>query len=473
MYKEACKVLKRAGFWDDFKNYADQNDWVRPTLYGLGGAAAGGGIGAGVGALMGPENRGAKIGISAGAGAGIGALLGLSGGLYHNRKINRGQKPLATAINEIATVQGTSDTLQNSRVVKIKKYVIPPFTVKAQQKIDAQRPEQTTPLAFDSPIRVAIRNKRKQWRQASVSQERAALAEQIKNRRQELKLNDQKAKTSRIKSREQQLKELKTRFDELSRAAVTPQIQELKYKIKDLNKQRKVAVKAKDYARLYKIYDQQAALRRQIKIKSRSAQFQRVKNRLADLQQQQFGLSADDTFKWKLRRQNEKLISTDQAQGLQDIRQLASQLQNIRPSDRLKYKIQRAIVTAAKKKYKGGQVVSAPTRYRSSYTIINNDPKAKETFQLLNTRLSNYREALQKAAENAPGLLNIPKKVQDMPQILGDTPQDILWRQNQYLPIQEEIKRLRTELARTQNKGKQGLLKIKPETYLNLIYGDY
>ena len=54
MYKEAYKVLKRAGFWDDFKNYADQNDWVRPTLYGLGGAAAGGGIGAGVGALMGP-----------------------------------------------------------------------------------------------------------------------------------------------------------------------------------------------------------------------------------------------------------------------------------------------------------------------------------------------------------------------------------------------------------------------------------
>ena len=50
MYKEAYVMLKRAGWWDnvkssvkkgwkDFNDYADQNQWVRPTVYGLGGAA--------------------------------------------------------------------------------------------------------------------------------------------------------------------------------------------------------------------------------------------------------------------------------------------------------------------------------------------------------------------------------------------------------------------------------------------------
>lgn len=71
MYKEACVLLKKAGWWDDFNDYADKNEWVRPAvgagLLGLGGA--------GVGALTG----GAK-GAAIGGGAGV-ALGGTSGWL--------------------------------------------------------------------------------------------------------------------------------------------------------------------------------------------------------------------------------------------------------------------------------------------------------------------------------------------------------------------------------------------------------
>ena len=80
MYKEACVLLKRAGWWDDvktstknawndFNDYADKNEWVRPAvgagLLGLGGA--------GVGALTGGA-KGAAIG--GGAGLTLGALGG-------------------------------------------------------------------------------------------------------------------------------------------------------------------------------------------------------------------------------------------------------------------------------------------------------------------------------------------------------------------------------------------------------------
>ena len=69
MYKEACVLLKRAGWWDDFNDYADKNEWVRPAvgagLLGLGGA--------GVGALTGGA-KGAAIG------GGAGLLTGALGG---------------------------------------------------------------------------------------------------------------------------------------------------------------------------------------------------------------------------------------------------------------------------------------------------------------------------------------------------------------------------------------------------------
>ena len=96
MYKEAYVMLKRAGWWDDvkssvkqgwkdFNDYADQNQWVRPTVYGLGGAAVLGGAGAGLGALMGPQHRGRNVGIGLGSGSLLGALLGIGGGIAHNR----------------------------------------------------------------------------------------------------------------------------------------------------------------------------------------------------------------------------------------------------------------------------------------------------------------------------------------------------------------------------------------------------
>ena len=76
MYKEACVLLKRAGWWDDvktstknawndFNDYADKNAWVRPAAT----AAAAGLGGAGIGALLG-----------GGKGAAIGGLTGLIGG---------------------------------------------------------------------------------------------------------------------------------------------------------------------------------------------------------------------------------------------------------------------------------------------------------------------------------------------------------------------------------------------------------
>ena len=126
MYKEACKVLKRAGFWQDFKNYADQNDWVRPTLYGLGGAAAGGGIGAGVGALMGPENRGAKIGISSGVGGLFGGLAGLGGGLAHNRhnrKSREYQAYLAQQIKRALQIGDEAVAAQRQKNTEAKEFM--------------------------------------------------------------------------------------------------------------------------------------------------------------------------------------------------------------------------------------------------------------------------------------------------------------------------------------------------------------
>ena len=76
MYKEACVLLKKAGWWDDvkistknawndFNDYADKHKWVRPAAT----AAAAGLGGAGIGALFG-----------GGKGAAIGGLTGLIGG---------------------------------------------------------------------------------------------------------------------------------------------------------------------------------------------------------------------------------------------------------------------------------------------------------------------------------------------------------------------------------------------------------
>lgn len=76
MYKQGYKLLKNAGFWQDFNNFADQNEYIRPLLYG----GIGAGAGVGLGALMGRRDRWLKMLLGGTLGAGIGA----GGGLYHN-----------------------------------------------------------------------------------------------------------------------------------------------------------------------------------------------------------------------------------------------------------------------------------------------------------------------------------------------------------------------------------------------------
>lgn len=93
-YKKVYELYKRAYSWDEFKadagkawkgfnDYADKNQWVRPTLYGLGGA----GLGFGVGSISKNPLWRVLLAILGGAG-------GAWGGFAHNAnstgvKVNR------------------------------------------------------------------------------------------------------------------------------------------------------------------------------------------------------------------------------------------------------------------------------------------------------------------------------------------------------------------------------------------------
>ena len=83
-YKEAYSLCKKAGFWDDtgnkikqawdsYNDFADKNQWVRPAIYGLGGAGAG----AGAGLLMKNPVASVLLGL-------LGGTLGAAGGAIHN-----------------------------------------------------------------------------------------------------------------------------------------------------------------------------------------------------------------------------------------------------------------------------------------------------------------------------------------------------------------------------------------------------
>lgn len=85
-YTAVYKLYKEAGFWDDagnklksawqaYNDYADKNQWVRPAIYGLGGAGAG----AGAGLLMKSPVASVLLGL-------LGGTLGAAGGAIHNNQ---------------------------------------------------------------------------------------------------------------------------------------------------------------------------------------------------------------------------------------------------------------------------------------------------------------------------------------------------------------------------------------------------
>lgn len=82
MYKEAYTMMKRADWWKDFNDFADQNQWVRPAI----GTAAGAGIGTGIGALTGARNRKINMLLMALAGGGLGFTGGSFANMYSNAR---------------------------------------------------------------------------------------------------------------------------------------------------------------------------------------------------------------------------------------------------------------------------------------------------------------------------------------------------------------------------------------------------
>ena len=109
MYKQGYKLLKNAGFWQDFNNFADQNEYIRPLLYG----GIGAGAGVGLGALMGRRDRWLKMLLGGTLGAGIGA----GGGLYHNtyRSQLAKAKDAASAQTQVDMQKGMQQELQEQQ----------------------------------------------------------------------------------------------------------------------------------------------------------------------------------------------------------------------------------------------------------------------------------------------------------------------------------------------------------------------
>lgn len=100
-YKEVYQLYKRAYSWDEFKNdaskawkgfndYADKNQWVRPTLYGLGGA----GLGFGVGSISKNPLWRILLAILGGAGGALGGFKHNYSRLPYDNVDNTPQDPL-------------------------------------------------------------------------------------------------------------------------------------------------------------------------------------------------------------------------------------------------------------------------------------------------------------------------------------------------------------------------------------------
>ena len=110
MYKEAYQLMKRAESswwdnvkssvkqgWNDFNEYADKNEWVRPVTYGAAGTAALSGLGA----LMGGK-RGAIIGAS------IAAPTTIAAGVIHNNARKKDREN-TTGTQEQTSTAGTQE----------------------------------------------------------------------------------------------------------------------------------------------------------------------------------------------------------------------------------------------------------------------------------------------------------------------------------------------------------------------------
>lgn len=85
MYKEAYAMMKQAGWWDQFNNFMDQNQYARPLLYGGGGALLGGLLG-------GDWSSRLLLALLMGG-------MGAAGGYYHNQ--------LRTPEDRLKSLQGT------------------------------------------------------------------------------------------------------------------------------------------------------------------------------------------------------------------------------------------------------------------------------------------------------------------------------------------------------------------------------
>ena len=102
MYKEAYTMMKRADWWKDFNDFADQNQWVRPAI----GPAGGAGIGTGIGALTGARNRKINMLLMALAGGGLGFTGGSFANMYSNaRNRARAKAQDAAAAQEQVDIQ--------------------------------------------------------------------------------------------------------------------------------------------------------------------------------------------------------------------------------------------------------------------------------------------------------------------------------------------------------------------------------
>ena len=114
-YKEVYQLYKKAGWWDNvksdlgqawdsFNSYADKNQWVRPSLYGAGGALGGYGLGS---FFKNPLLR-VLFAILGGAGGALGGLTHNQNRPYYNVN-DTPQDPLSTEAAQGAVEQQKAD----------------------------------------------------------------------------------------------------------------------------------------------------------------------------------------------------------------------------------------------------------------------------------------------------------------------------------------------------------------------------